>query len=194
MTNAYFTDYLAKQQALYQAIPIATVTRWAAMLQQAWTDERQLFVFGNGGSAMNASHFVTDLGKSASDRMGKRFRCMCLNESISWITALGNDYAYEDVYAGQLQNYARPGDLVLALSVSGSSPNVVKAVAWANAHELTTLALVGGSGGKLAEIATEHIRLPDTHFGRVEDAQMTICHLLCYCFIEGNDEGVMNGE
>ena len=184
MTNAYFTDYLAKQQALYQAIPIATVTRWAAMLQQAWTDERQLFVFGNGGSAMNASHFVTDLGKSASDRMGKRFRCMCLNESISWITALGNDYAYEDVYAGQLQNYARPGDLVLALSVSGSSPNVVKAVAWANAHELTTLALVGGSGGKLAEIATEHIRLPDTHFGRVEDAQMTICHLLCYCFIE----------
>ncbi|MBO0939620.1 SIS domain-containing protein [Fibrella sp. HMF5335] len=188
MTTAYFTDYLAKQQALYQTIPIDTVTRWAAMLHQAWVDERQLFVFGNGGSAMNASHFVTDLGKSASDRMGKRFRCLCLNESISWITALGNDYAYEDVYAGQLQNYARPGDLVLALSVSGSSPNVVKAVEWANDHALTTLALVGGNGGKLADIATEHIRLPDTHFGRVEDAQMTICHLLCYCFIEGEVE------
>ena len=188
MTPAYFTDYLAKQQALYQAIPIDTVTRWAEMLRQAWTDERQLFAFGNGGSAMNASHFITDLGKSSSDQLsktnGKRFRCTCLNESISWITALGNDYSYEDVYVGQLQNYARPGDLVLVLSVSGSSPNVVKAVEWANAHGCTTLALVGGNGGRLAEIATEHIRLPDTHFGRVEDAQMTICHLLCYCFID----------
>lgn len=186
--NPYFTDYLAKQQALYQAIPIDTVTRWADMLRQAWADDRQLFAFGNGGSAMNASHFITDLGKSSSDQLsktgGKRFRCLCLNESISWITALGNDYAYDDVYVGQLQNYARPGDLVLVLSVSGSSPNVVKAVEWANAHGCTTLALVGGKGGRLAEIATEHIRLPDTHYGRIEDAQMTICHLLCYCFID----------
>ena len=182
--GSYFTDYLAKQQALYQAIPVDTVTRWAGLLYDAWADGRQLFAFGNGGSASNASHFITDLGKSSSDRLGKRFRCLCLNESISWITALGNDYAYEDVYAGQLQNYARSGDLVLALSVSGSSPNVVKAVEWANTNGLTTLALVGGNGGRLADIAQEHIRLPDGHFGRVEDAQMTICHLLCYCFID----------
>jgi D-sedoheptulose 7-phosphate isomerase len=193
MTNAYFIDYLAKQQSLYQSIPVETVTRWAAALHQAHLDGRQLFSFGNGGSAMNASHFITDLGKSSSDQLsqttGQRFRCMCLNESVSWLTALGNDYSYEDVFVQQLQNYARPGDIVLALSVSGNSPNVVKAVGWANAHGLTTWALVGANGGNLADIATEHIRLPDTHFGRVEDAQMTICHLLCYCFIEVKGEG-----
>jgi D-sedoheptulose 7-phosphate isomerase len=116
--------------------------------------------------------------------MGRRFRCLSLNESISWITALGNDYAYEDVYMQQLHNYARPGDLVLTLSVSGNSPNVVKAIQWANDNDLTTIALVGGKGGQLATLAHEAIVIQDEHYGRVEDAQMTICHMLCYGFIE----------
>lgn len=184
MNKAYFEAYLERQKAAYDAIPIERVEHLINLIKQCWAEDRQLFAFGNGGSASNVSHFITDLGKSASDRMGKRFRCMSLNESVSWITALGNDYAYEDVYVQQLHNYAQPGDLVLTLSVSGNSPNVVKAVKWANDNGLTSLALVGGKGGQLASLAHEVIVIQDEHYGRVEDAQMTICHMLCYGFIE----------
>ncbi len=181
---SYFSEYLAQQKAAYDSIPIEKVARLVELLKQCWADDRQLFAFGNGGSGTNTSHFITDLGKSSSDKLGKRFRCMSLNENIAWITALGNDYSYEDVFAGQLQNYGRPGDLVLTMSVSGSSPNLVKAIQWAKDHGLTTIALVGGKKGKLAEIADEVIVIDSEHYGRVEDAHMTICHMLCYYFIE----------
>ena len=103
-------------------------------LRVALKEDRQIFVFGNGGSAANASHFATDLGKGASDKVGKRFRVLSLNDNVGWMTALANDYAYEDVFVGQLQNYGKPGDLALALSVSGNSPNCVKALEWAKAE------------------------------------------------------------
>ena len=153
-------------------------------LRTALRENRQIFVFGNGGSAANASHFATDLGKGASDKAGRRFRILSLNDNVSWMTALANDYAYEEIFVGQLQNYGQPGDLALGLSVSGSSPNCVKALAWAKQHGLHTVALVGAKRGRMAEIAEQVIVIPDTHYGRVEDAQMTICHLLCYAFME----------
>ena len=181
----YFENYLTQQKASLDSIPAERVAYLADLLKQAWAADRQLFVFGNGGSGTNGSHFVTDLGKSASDRLGKRFRCLSLNENVAWITALGNDYSYEDVFVGQLQNYARPGDLVLTMSVSGSSPNLVKAVQWANDHDLTTIALIGGKRGRLADLAREVIVIDSEHYGRVEDAHMAICHMLCYYFIEG---------
>ena len=196
MNQAYFQTYLDRQKAAYDAIPLDRVERVIDLIRQCRADDRQLFAFGNGGSASNVSHFITDLGKSASDKLEqtgqsnetrRRFRCLSLNENVSWITALGNDYTYEDIYARQLQNYARPGDLVLTLSVSGNSPNVVKAIEWANNHGLTTIALVGGNRGRVADLAHEVIVIDDTHYGRVEDAQMTICHLICYSFIESGD-------
>lgn len=178
------TDYLRAQKAALDAVPLDAVLRLTELLRSALKEDRTIFVFGNGGSAANASHFVTDLGKSASDKVGKRFRVMSLNDNVSWVTALGNDYAYEDVFVGQLQNYARAGDVALALSVSGDSPNVVKALEWARAHALRTVALVGGKRGRMAEIAEHAIVVNDTHYGRVEDTQMVICHLACYAFIE----------
>src|SRR3569623_3626776 len=120
--------YVAEQKRVIDSIPAEAVARLISRLRQALAEDRQTFVFGNGGSAANASHFITDLGKGASDKVGRRFRCLSLNDNVSWITALGNDYAYEDVFVRQLENYARPGDLVLAMSVSGNSPNVVKAL------------------------------------------------------------------
>ncbi|HRT08819.1 MAG TPA: SIS domain-containing protein, partial [Candidatus Paceibacterota bacterium] len=130
------------------------------------------------------SHFATDLGKSASDRVGRRFRVLSLNDNVSWLTALGNDYAYDEVFVGQLRNYARPGDIALSLSVSGNSPNCVKALEWARQNGLVTVALVGAKRGRMAEIAQQVIVINDTHYGRVEDAQMGICHLVCYAFVE----------
>jgi len=182
--NQWIADYVNAQKAALDSIPPEAVARIIEKLRLALREDRQIFVFGNGGSAANASHFATDLGKGASDKLGKRFRVLSLNDNVSWMTALGNDYAYEDVFVRQLENYGRTGDLALTLSVSGSSPNCVKAIEWANKHGLQTIALVGGKRGRLAEIAQQSIVIADTHYGRAEDAQMGICHLLCYAFME----------
>jgi len=180
----WISEYITAQKAALDSIPKQSVAELIELLRSAVKEDRQIFVFGNGGSAANASHFMTDLGKGASDKTGKRFRILCLSSDVSWLTALGNDYSYEDVFAGQLQNYGRPGDIALGISVSGNSPNCVKALEWAKAHELRTIALVGGKRGRMADIAEHVVMINDVHYGRVEDAQMGICHLLCYAFIE----------
>jgi len=182
--NEWIRNYISAQKAAHDSIPVEAVARVVEDLREALHKDRQIFVFGNGGSAANASHFATDLGKGASDKLGKRFRVLSLNDNVSWMTALGNDYSYEDVFVRQLENYARPGDLALSLSVSGNSPNCVKALAWAKDHGLRTIALVGAKKGRMAEIAEQVLVIADTHYGRVEDAQMGICHLLCYAFME----------
>ncbi len=180
----WISDYLKAQQAALAAIPADAVANLVELFRKALAEDRQIFVFGNGGSAANASHFATDLGKGASDKLGRRFRVLSLNDNVSWLTALGNDYAYDEVFSRQLMNYGRPGDLVLCMSVSGNSPNVVKAVEWANQQGLATIALVGGKRGRLTELAQHVIVIPSEHYGRVEDAHMGICHMICYAFIE----------
>ena len=177
-------NYIARQKEALDSIPADGVANLVGLLREAWRADRQIFVFGNGGSAANASHFVTDLGKGASDKISRRFRCMSINDNTAWMTALGNDYAFDQVFAKQLANFGREGDVVLAMSVSGNSPNLVKAFEWANEHQLKTVALVGRKRGKLAEIASHVIVIDSEHYGRVEDAHMTICHLLAYAFME----------
>ena len=180
----WITDYLAAQKAALDSIPVDAVARLIELFTKALHEDRQIFVFGNGGSAMNSSHFATDLGKGASDKVGRRFRVISLNDNVSWMTALANDYAYDQIFIRQLQNYGRPGDLVLSLSVSGNSPNCVKAVEWATANGLHTVVLVGAKRGAMAAAAKEAIVIDSTHYGHVEDAEMAICHLLCYAYME----------
>jgi D-sedoheptulose 7-phosphate isomerase len=182
--TSWLDDYRTKQQNLYGELPLAQVAEVVELLRKAADTGAQIFVFGNGGSAANASHFVTDVGKGSSDASGVRFRILSLNDNTAWMTAIGNDYSYEDVFLRQLQNYARPGDLALCMSVSGNSPNLTKAMSWARENGVTTVALVGAKRGGLATIAEHVLVIPDTHYGRVEDAQMTICHMLAYAFME----------
>ena len=180
----WISNYVQAQKAALDSIDADTLTQLIEKFRQAWREDRQIFVFGNGGSAANASHFVTDLGKGASDKLTKRFRCLSLNDNMSWITALGNDYSYDDIFVKQLMNYAQPGDLVLTMSVSGNSPNLVKAMEWAGKNGLHSIALVGGKRGRLATLAQQVIAIDSEHYGRVEDAHMGICHMLCYAFME----------
>jgi D-sedoheptulose 7-phosphate isomerase len=187
--QTWISDYLKAQKAALDSISIEAVAQLIDRLRTALKEDRQIFVFGNGGSAANSSHFATDLGKGASDKIGQRFRVLSLNDNVSWITALGNDYSYQDVYVRQLMNYGKAGDLVFALSVSGNSPNVVRALEWAKVNQLHTIALVGGKRGRMAEIADQVIVINSTHYGRVEDAQMGICHMLCYAFMENPNLG-----
>jgi len=187
--NQWISNYISAQKAALDSIPVDAVARAIGILREALEADRQVLVFGNGGSAANCSHFATDLGKGASDKLGKRFRVISLNDNTAWITALGNDYSYEDVFVGQLQNYGRPGDVAMSLSVSGNSPNCVKALGWARDHGLRTIAMVGKARGRMADIAELVMPINDTHYGRVEDAQMGICHLLCYAFMENPQAG-----
>src|ERR1700677_950644 len=153
------SDYVAAQKAALDSIPAEKGATLIELLRKALHENRHIFVFGNGGSASNSSHFVTVLGKGASDKVGRRFRCLSLNDNVSWITALGNDFAYDDIFVRQLENYGQKDDVVLALSVSGNSPNVVKAVEWANQNGLQTIALVGGKRGALAQKARHVIAI-----------------------------------
>ncbi|ODT97759.1 MAG: sugar isomerase [Planctomycetes bacterium SCN 63-9] len=180
----WINDYIEAQHRALDSIPHDAVEKLVNTVKKAWQDDRHIFAIGNGGNAANSSHFATDLGKGSSDSLGKRFRVMTLGDNLAWLTAIGNDYHFDDVFLRPLQNYAKPGDVVIATSVSGSSPNLVKAVEWARNNGVQTVALVGGKKGKLADLADQVIVINDTHYGRVEDAQMTILHMLCYAFME----------
>jgi D-sedoheptulose 7-phosphate isomerase len=180
----WIAEYLAAQKRAVDSVNPADVAAIVATLRDAHLRDAQVFACGNGGNAANCSHFVTDFGKNSSEAMSRKFRVLSLNDNVSWMTAIGNDYAYEDVFWRQLENYARPGDVLITSSVSGNSPNLVRAVEWGRKHQLQTIALVGGKRGKLAELAEQVIVIGDTHYGRVEDVQMHILHMACYAFVE----------
>lgn len=183
-TPSWTAGFIEAHRSVMQSLPVEGLDRLIALFRAAWREDRQIFVFGNGGSAGNASHFSTDLGKGASDKLPRPFRVISLNENTAWMTALGNDYAYEDVFVRQLASYARPGDLAFTMSVSGNSPNLVKAIRWAKDHGLITVALVGKKRGTLAGVAEHVLTVDSGHYGHVEDAHMMICHILAYAFME----------
>ena len=182
--KSWLTKYVEAQRRALESIPLEAVERVVETVRLAWEEDRQIFVVGNGGNAASASHFATDLGKGASDALGRRFRVITLADNVAWLTAIGNDYRFEDVFVRPLANYAKPGDVLIASSVSGGSPNLVRAVEWARDHGLRTVAFVGEKRGALAELAEEAIVVADGHYGRVEDVQMTIYHMICYAFME----------
>lgn len=183
-SETWINQYLDAEVKLIRSLPTDKITALIDIFEKAHSRDSQIFLFGNGGNAASASHLACDLGKGASDVLKKRFRVITLNDNAAWLTALGNDYAYEDVFVRQLENYARPGDVVLSGSVSGNSPNLVKAFEWANAQELTTVSITSSRQGRMSDLATLPIVLPDEHYGRVEDMQMMIYHLIAFWFIE----------
>lgn len=184
MLTTWINDYIAAQHRALSTLRAETLAPIVELLREANHANHQIFVCGNGGNAANASHFVTDLGKNASEAASRPFRVLSINDNVSWVTAIGNDFDYADVFVRQLTNYAQPGDLLLTSSVSGNSPNVIRALEWSRAHGLVTIALVGAKRGRAAMLAEHAIVIDDTHYGRVEDVQMHILHILCYAFAE----------
>ena len=180
----WIVNYIEAEKAALDSIPVEQVESVILKFKEAHAEGRQIFLFGNGGSASNASHFATDLGKGSSDALGKRFKVLSLNDNVSWMTAIGNDYSYDDIYRRQLENYGEAGDVVLTMSVSGSSPNLIADCEWAKEKGLHIIALIGGKRGRLADIADNCIVIDETHYGRAEDCQMGIAHMICYAFME----------
>jgi len=170
--------YLEAVRDTLTRIDLARVEQAIAWFGEARQNKRQIFVCGNGGSASTSSHFAADMAKCA------RFRILALNENLSTITAYANDLGYDSIFAEQLKNFAVAGDLVMCLSGSGNSPNVVRAVEYANSNRCRTIALTGRGGGQLGALAQLNIQVPVPHMGRIEEAHMVICHMIAYRFIE----------
>jgi D-sedoheptulose 7-phosphate isomerase len=166
------------------SIDAAKVEQAIDWFREARDGGRHIFVCGNGGSASTASHFACDVVKGASYQRDSKFRIMALTDQLPTLTAYANDVGYDAVFVEPLRNFAMPGDLFMAISGSGNSPNVVRAMEYANLAGCKTIALTGRDGGKLGSMAQLNIHVPVPHMGRIEDAHMIVCHMICYYFME----------
>jgi len=160
----------------------AEIRRLADLMYDCYQRGRFIFVCGNGGSGSNSSHFCEDIGKCTLRREDfdndnkKRVRIMSLTDNTPYILAWANDEGFERVFAEQLKNLASPGDLLIAISGSGNSPNILRAVEWANKHGLTTFGCTGFSGGKLRTLAQHNFHVPIDDMGIVESIHLAAFH------------------
>ena len=188
--SATFADvaarYLTDLTALLEVLDVAALARVTECLRIARDAGATVFIAGNGGSAATATHWANDLNKAAS-RSGRRpFRGISLTDGTSWLTALANDEGFDRVFAGQLENLAQPGDVLLMISASGKSPNLVRAAEFASAHGMVTLALLGFDGGTLRDKVDEHVlvRTAPGEYGLVESAHSIAADIITTFLID----------
>jgi D-sedoheptulose 7-phosphate isomerase len=183
-TLPWIDAYITAQDRAIRSVDPGIIAALIEKVRRAGREGRRIFVCGNGGNAANAAHFTTDLGKNASAAAPRPFKVLYLTDNTAWMTAIGNDFSFDDVFVRQLANHAERGDLLIVSSVSGGSPNLVAACRWAREHGLETIGLVGGRRGPVAELVDQLLVVEDQHYGRVEDAQMNVLHMICYAICE----------
>jgi len=179
----YVQNYVHEASAALSApYFVPAVEKIVAIFLKARADDRTIFFFGNGGSASTASHFVTDIAKvaggTAARGPGRRFRCVSLNDNTPGVTAWANDVNYAAVFAGQLRALAVKGDVAVAISGSGNSPNVLEAVHAAKEMGLTTVGLTGMGGGKLKDLVDVALVVPSNSMQHTEDTHLVTLHVL----------------
>ena len=157
-------------------IPQEPVNQIIAILKQARAEQRRIFIFGNGGSAANASHFVVDVIKSTVQSGQPRYKIICLNDNMPTVTAYSNDVSYEVIFSEPLAALAESGDVAIAISGSGNSPNVLRAMDTAKDMQLTRIGLTGFAGGKLKDKCDVCVVVPSDSMQVIEDAHLVILH------------------
>lgn len=177
MLKAYLTEYLDTVQHLVAQVPVEQVESIVLRLVDLYQRGGTLALVGNGGSASTASHIANDFQKCLYDLFGKPFRCLALTDSISIITAWANDTDYTNVFAPQVRTWLGTDDVLIAISGSGNSPNVLRAVEVAKEQGAYTIGLTGYRGGKLAAMAHESIIVPSENMQQIEDVHMILVHL-----------------
>jgi D-sedoheptulose 7-phosphate isomerase len=184
-TAAFAREYLERLHGTLDAIDPEAVSSFIEALLSARDRGARIFFLGNGGSAATASHFANDIGFSCRSWL-RPFRVTSLTDNSAVITAIANDFGYEEVFALQLKTALMPHDVVVAISVSGNSPNVVRAVEYANAVGAVTVGVTGFDGGRLRKIAHLSVHVPTRtgDYGPAEDAHMVIDHLVGAALIE----------
>ncbi|MER8594912.1 MULTISPECIES: SIS domain-containing protein [unclassified Mesorhizobium] len=183
-------DYLASLCIALAQIDTDAVQEAIQLLRAVRDAGGTVFVAGNGGSAATASHWVNDLGK-ATKRSGRQpIRVIGLTDNVSWMTALGNDEGYERIFAGQMENFAKPGDVLIVISASGNSLNLVRAVELARERKVATIGIVGFDGGTLKELVDQPVwvRSEKGTYELVEDVHAAICHAITRYLIADRPE------
>ncbi len=183
MNFSEYTDYTLKAVA---SVDSGEVDRFIDSLLDAFERGGTIFVIGNGGSAANASHFAQDLAKGtlAHPEQEKRFRALSLTDNLPFISALGNDEGYENIFVQQLRTFADPDDLLVAISGSGNSPNILRAIDFAKEKGMKTIGVTGFDGGKLRERADEGVHVPLDDMCTSESVHSVIFH---YVILELKD-------
>lgn len=176
-----YIEDLKKTLAGLDPAAIGTAVSW---LKEARDAGRMVYVCGNGGSAAIASHLVVDLLKGASYGRESRFKVVNLGESVATITAYANDVDRDSIFVEQLRNFAQKGDVLLAISGSGDSRNVLKAVEFANSIGCRTIGMTRAGGGALKAMARLTLSVPSDHMGRLEDCFTVMAHIMAYAFME----------
>lgn len=180
----YISEYLDQIKVNLEKIDSAAISKLIKLLKEARANGRMIFTMGNGGSASTASHWVNDLVKGASYQKDNRFRVMCLNDSVATVSAYSNDVGYEHSLVEPLKNFVSKDDVVIAISGSGNSENVLTAIDYAKTMGAKTIGLTGRDGGKLGQLVDLEIRVAENHMGRIEDLHMMITHIAAWHFIE----------
>lgn len=183
--------YVRALELLLRTVDLDSLERIVAHLCAVRAAGRTVYVAGNGGSSATASHWANDLGKATKRPGWPAMRAMSLTDNVPWLTALANDEGYEHGFSGQLENFAQEGDLLVAISASGNSPNLVQAVELARATGVVTVGLLGFDGGRLKDLVETYLWLETEKgaYGLVESGHSVICDLLTTCLIAQSARG-----
>lgn len=176
--KAYSREYIGELGRAAAQIDLTAFDRAASLIKNTILDDKTVFACGNGGSAAISNHLLCDFAKGIQNDTGLRPKVISLSSHIELITAIGNDHSYDDIFLYQLRTAARSGDLLLTISSSGNSENIVRAVAWAKEHNVGTIALTGFEGGRSAALADVNIHVPSKNYGIVEDLHQSCMHIL----------------
>ena len=175
-------EYFNLCSETFESLDLKSIETMAEHIHSAWLDGNFVFICGNGASGANASHFCEDLGKSSLDPVDfnndnmPRLKVLSLTDNTPYILAWGNDEGFERIFVEQLKNFASPGDILISISGSGNSPNVLRAVDWANNHEMTTWGVTGFDGGQLQQLADHNLHVPSDDMGLVESVHLVAFH------------------
>jgi D-sedoheptulose 7-phosphate isomerase len=172
--NTYFTEL----EQMLRAISQAQVQTILSLLEEAYHQGHRIFIMGNGGSAATASHFALDLAKNTIVPQAPRLKAISLTDHVPLITAWSNDTAYEHIFEEQLANMIEPGDVVIGISASGNSPNVINALQLAKKSRAATIGLLGAQGGRIKTIVDAYVLAPGQNIEQEEDAHLILAHLI----------------
>ena len=176
--------YLEDLSSLLLKIDAGAIAKAIQWLREARDSRRTVYSCGNGGSALIASQMVCDIVKGASFQKPSRLKMICLSDNVGTITAYANDVSYESAFVEPLKNFAVKDDVLIAISGSGNSPNVLRAVEYANQIGCRTIGMTTANGGRLKDMVQLPLLVPSGHMGRLEDSFFVMTHILCYAFIE----------
>lgn len=178
----FVSEYFEDLEKILSRMNKKDIEEITEVIHKAYLNDRTIFILGNGGSASTASHFACDLGKGTLSKVydanERRFRVVSLTDNVATISAYANDLSFDDIFIQQLQNLVHKGDVLIAITGSGNSKNVIKAVRYARDCGAITIGMLGFDGGKIKKFLDKYVIVPSDHYGRIEDVHLILEHMI----------------